>query len=160
MSPRLVAWDRLVRYIPEGGENTICYGDAILADSEIDKIAQLANEGKLKVKVLQGDNALDAKPTGKIDVVKKLLGPLEAAEVPIIRCIGLNYKTHSKWKLLPMTFLLEFANVCAPEQFSRLDGHSLLVQLFSPSQGQPWQIMARTFPSLRWRNYNATTKAS
>jgi hypothetical protein len=96
MSSKLVAWDRLVRYVPEGAaEGTVRYGDPILADSEVDMLSQLADEGKLRVKVLQGASPLDAKPTGKIDTVKKLLGPLESANVPIIRCIGLNYKTHS-----------------------------------------------------------------
>jgi len=96
MSPNLVAWDRLVRYVPYGAGNTIRYGDPIIEDSEIDKIAQLAVEGKLKVKVLQGANPLGAEPTGEVDTVGKLLGPLEPENVPIIRCIGLNYKTHSK----------------------------------------------------------------
>ena len=95
MPAKLVAWDRFVRYVPIGAEDTIRYGDPILTDSEIDIIAQLANEGKLKVKVLQGENPLDAQPTGEVDTVRKLLGPLEAANVPIIRCIGLNYRTHS-----------------------------------------------------------------
>lgn len=95
MPQKLVAWDRLVRYVPQGAEDTIRYGDPVLAESEIDNVAHLAAEGNLKVKVLQGDNPLDAQPTGEVDTVGKLLGPLAAADVPIIRCIGLNYKTHS-----------------------------------------------------------------
>jgi len=98
MSPNLVAWNRFVRYAPKGAEDTIRYGDPIITDSEIDNISQLADEGSLKVKVLQGAHPLDAKPTGEVDTVSKLLGPLEPENVPIIRCIGLNYKTHSKQK--------------------------------------------------------------
>jgi hypothetical protein len=49
----------------------------------------------LQVKVLQGDHPLSAIPTGQIEMVARLLGPLEPSNVPIIRCIGLNYKTHS-----------------------------------------------------------------
>lgn len=96
MSSRLVAWDRLVRYVPSGDSSTVRYGEPILEDSDATLIAQLADEGKLRVKVLEGAHPLDTKPTGAVEGVKKLLGPLEAADVPIIRCIGLNYKTHSK----------------------------------------------------------------
>ena len=96
MPSKLVAWDRLVRYIPENSPSSVRYGEPIVADDETDRIAQIVSEGKLKVKKLQGDHPLDARPTEEVETVKTLLGPLEAADVPIIRCIGLNYKTHSK----------------------------------------------------------------
>jgi hypothetical protein len=95
MAQKQVAWDRLVRYIPQGPEQIVRYGDPIMTGAEADLITQKAEEGSLEVKVLHGDNPLDARPTGEIDKVARLLGPLEAADVPIIRCIGLNYKTHS-----------------------------------------------------------------
>jgi hypothetical protein len=85
-----------VRYIPEGADNIIRYGEPLLQKSQIDEIAQIAKEGKLEVNVLEGANALSAKPTGKVEKVAKLLGPLRPSDVPIIRCIGLNYTTHSK----------------------------------------------------------------
>lgn len=96
MSSQLVAWDRLVRYIPTGDSATVRYGEPIVASSDSALVAQLADEGKLRVKVLEAAHPLDAKPTGAVEGVKKLLGPLEPADVPIIRCIGLNYKSHSK----------------------------------------------------------------
>jgi hypothetical protein len=95
MSTKLVAWERFVRYVPQGQSQTIRYGDPIIAESEVDRIAEIAEEGNLQVKVLQGDHPLSAIPTGQIENVALLLGPLEPANVPIIRCIGLNYKTHS-----------------------------------------------------------------
>ncbi|KAJ8117606.1 hypothetical protein OPT61_g1251 [Boeremia exigua] len=94
MSSKLVSWERLVRYIPKGSNQTVRYGDPIVSDSDVDKIARLAEEGKLEVKVLEGDHPLSARPNGETDKVAKLLGPLEPGDVPIIRCIGLNYKTH------------------------------------------------------------------
>ncbi|OAL52690.1 hypothetical protein IQ07DRAFT_620236 [Pyrenochaeta sp. DS3sAY3a] len=94
MSLKPVAWNRFVRYIPQGQSQTILYGDPIIEESEVDRIAQIAEEGRLKVKVLEGDHPLNATPNGQTDKVAQLLGPLEPADVPIIRCIGLNYKTH------------------------------------------------------------------
>lgn len=95
MSTKLVFWDRLVRYIPEG-DSTIRYGEPIVKEDQVDAIAQLAQDGKLEVTVLEGNDPLSAKSTGKREKVAKLLGPLRPGDVPIIRCIGLNYTTHSK----------------------------------------------------------------
>jgi hypothetical protein len=99
MSPKPVKWDRFVRYVPQGADQTVRYGDPIVSVSQVDSIAQIATEGRLEVKVLQGDDPLSATPTGETDKVARLLGPLEPANVPIIRCIGLNYKTHSTLSL-------------------------------------------------------------
>jgi hypothetical protein len=35
--------------------------------------------------------------TDEVVTVHKLLGPLTKEDVPILRCVGLNYKTHSKY---------------------------------------------------------------
>lgn len=55
---------------------------------------------KLTAKIIKGDDIYDT--TGKTVVtdevvtVKKLLGPLAQEDVPILRCVGLNYAKHSK----------------------------------------------------------------
>jgi len=95
MTSQLVSWDRLVRYTSTKGSN-VKYGVPILSDPNVD-IANLASKGQLKVKVCKGNDALSAVPTEEVETVKTLLGPLDALEVPIIRCSGLNYKTHSKF---------------------------------------------------------------
>ncbi|KAK4546396.1 hypothetical protein LTR36_002073 [Oleoguttula mirabilis] len=69
------------------------YGEPQIPDESTD-VLQLARDGKLIVKILQGDKALSAAPTGKDDNVKQLLSPLAAKEVPFVRCVGLNYTTH------------------------------------------------------------------
>lgn len=89
----IVAWDRLVRYV--GTDGVEGYGEPQLPDSSED-ILQLAEAGKLQVRVLEGNNAISAKPTNQTAEVARLLSPLQASEVDYIRCIGLNYKTHSK----------------------------------------------------------------
>lgn len=89
----LTKWDRLVRYV-SSTDGKIRYGEPIVEGSKPD-IDQLAQDGKLKVKVLDGPNPWSVESTGEEDSVKSLLGPLTPDQVPIIRCVGLNYKTHS-----------------------------------------------------------------
>lgn len=94
MSQTVVAWSRLIRYVNSDG--LIKYGEPILNDLDSHDITELAQACKLFVRVCDGVNAIEAVPTTRVEQVHKLLGPLAAQEVPIIRCIGLNYKTHSK----------------------------------------------------------------
>ena len=96
MAP-LTAWLRLVRYI-SAKDGKIRYGEPITSEEKPD-IDQMAQDGKLEVKILEGPNPIQAQPTGEQDTVKQLLGPLTPKDVPIIRCTGLNYKTHSKLTL-------------------------------------------------------------
>lgn len=91
--PRLTQWNRLIRYT-SANDGSIRYGEPIVTDSKAD-IDRLASEGVLKVKVLEGDTYLTVKPTGEDDQVKELLGPLTWKDVPILRCVGINYTTHS-----------------------------------------------------------------
>jgi len=95
MLSSLVKWDRLVRYLAEG-ESKARYGEPILANPGEDDVAELASAGELQVKICEGSDPLSAVPTSKTQTVKTLLGPFEPKDVPIIRCIGLNYKTHSR----------------------------------------------------------------
>ena len=89
-----VDWDRLVRYV-SAGDNQIHYGEPMVEASQIDQIAELAKDGKLQVKVLEGSEPMTVRRTDKTDTVKRLLGPIEPRNTPIMRCIGLNYKSHS-----------------------------------------------------------------
>jgi len=94
MSSPLTAWKRLVRYV-SAQDGNIKYGEPIVpSDDKNPDIDALAQQGGLKVKVLAGDNPLLAKLTGEEDEVKQLLGPLTPKDVPIVRCVGLNYRTH------------------------------------------------------------------
>ncbi|PIB02978.1 Fumarylacetoacetate hydrolase domain-containing protein 2 [Cercospora beticola] len=89
------AWTRLIRYV-SAQDGATRLGDPIIPSSETSHpdIDALALSGNLKVKVLEGRVAVQATPTGQEDTVKTLLGPLTPQDVPIVRCIGLNYKTH------------------------------------------------------------------
>lgn len=157
MSSEPVAWDRFVRYIAQGTDQDIRYGDPIISGSDVDLIAQIAEEGKLEVKRLHGNDPLSATPTGEIDKVARLLGPLEPAHVPIIRCIGLNYKTHSMYRI---GTLVGEAPDLTDSKFSRPDGRFQRVQRFLLSQGQPLRITARTSQFLVSHRSNAITRVN
>ena len=95
----ITQWDRLIRYV-SAKDGKVRYGEPIVSGSKPD-IDGLAQSGSLRVKVLEGPSPLRAKPNGEEDEVKQLLGPLTPNDVPIIRCTGLNYKTHSKINMSP-----------------------------------------------------------
>lgn len=84
-----------MRYV-SAKDGKIRYGEPIVSDSKPD-IDQLALDGKLEVKVLEGPNPIEAQATGEQDTVKQLLGPLTPKDVPMIRGVGLNYKSHSQY---------------------------------------------------------------
>lgn len=89
-------WDRIVRFVSEDAIDQFQYGEPILQNPGVDDIAELAALGKLRVRVFDGSDPFNAKPSNRTETVRTLLGPLASQDVPIIRCIGLNYKTHSK----------------------------------------------------------------
>lgn len=95
MTVSLVDWDVLIRFAPQG-ESGVYYGEPILDGSSVEEIDELVQQGRLKARILEGSNALSARRTDKVKTVGSLSGPLQAREVPIIRCIGLNYRTHSR----------------------------------------------------------------
>ena len=87
----LVEWKRLVRYTAHDGGTRL--GDPQIGPG--DDILALAKGNALTVAILSGLDPIAAKATGEHEKVKELLAPLTSGDVPFIRCIGLNYKTHS-----------------------------------------------------------------
>lgn len=93
MAPNLVPWNRLVRF--NDAQGRIRYGEPILETEDAD-IAALARDGKLRVNIYEGSGPLSCEATDEEAKVEKLLGPFESKHVPLIYCIGLNYKAHSE----------------------------------------------------------------
>ena len=94
MSSINIPWTRLVRY-SSSADGPVKYGEPVASPNA--DLGQLANEGKLQVKQLSGSDPFSLQTTDVTEGVFCLYGPLAPKDVPIIRCIGLNYKTHSKW---------------------------------------------------------------
>ena len=94
---KMVVWSQLIRFIATDGR--ILRGEPILPTPNFD-LGYTTEETKLTARVITGVDAYDTsgktKVTNEVVTVKKLLGPLTQSDVPIIRCVGLNYATHSK----------------------------------------------------------------
>lgn len=92
-----VPWERLIRFVADDGR--ILRGEPILPNDDFD-LGNTTEDTKLQAKVIQGFDIYDTtgqlQVTNEIVTVKKLLGPLTPEDVPILRCVGLNYATHSK----------------------------------------------------------------
>lgn len=90
-----VIWDRLIRFISIDGR--VLYGEPILPTNAID-LGQLTDETELSATVVAKDDIFSETETEgsrkEIVRVAKLLGPLAASDVPILRCVGLNYAKH------------------------------------------------------------------
>lgn len=89
-------WKRLIRF--EATDGRILRGEPVLPDKEID-LGFVTEADQIEAKVLVGDDIYDV--TGKTRLlaetvlVKKILSPLAQSDVPILRCVGLNYAKHS-----------------------------------------------------------------
>lgn len=92
-----VAWERLIRFVATDGR--VLYGEPILPTPDFD-IGDTTDKTKLQARVIEGDDLYDTtgatRVTNDIVTVKKLLGPMTPLDVPILRCVGLNYATHSE----------------------------------------------------------------
>ncbi|OAL43209.1 hypothetical protein IQ07DRAFT_650283 [Pyrenochaeta sp. DS3sAY3a] len=87
-----MAFNRLIRFVGEDAQ--VHYGDADI--SSVQELNTHLEKGTLQARELLGDSISRLVPSGRILRVKELLSPLEQANVPIIRCIGLNYMKHIK----------------------------------------------------------------
>lgn len=90
-----VTWERLIRFVATDGR--ILHGEPILPSAQFD-LGDTTEAAQLRARVIKGHDIYDTtgltKVTDEIVTVKTLLGPLTPSNVPILRCIGLNYATH------------------------------------------------------------------
>ncbi|KAJ7754338.1 hypothetical protein DFH07DRAFT_823044 [Mycena maculata] len=93
MSIAPLAWKRLIRFIPRSGGQALI-GQPTDANQDVGLASREGQE--IRAEVFDGSSVLQAgKPTGKIELVERLLSPLAMHEVGTIRCIGLNYQKHA-----------------------------------------------------------------
>lgn len=111
-----VAWKQLIRFVAE--DDRVLHGEPILPSADFD-LGTTTKETKLQARIIKGDDIYDT--TGKTVVidevvtVKKLLGPLAQSDVPILRCVGLNYQKHIREagrKPPPFPFIFFKPNTC------------------------------------------------
>ena len=86
-----MAWQRLIKFKDSQGQ--IHYGEPVINDA--DELTEKLAAYELKAVVLDGSGIANLHPTGDTVEVTELLGPLTPADVPSVKCIGLNYTKHS-----------------------------------------------------------------
>ncbi|KAK3045748.1 hypothetical protein LTR09_012706 [Extremus antarcticus] len=90
-----VAWERLIRFVATDGR--ILRGQPILPSHDYD-LGNHQEKDDLKANVIVGKDIFSTdggtKVTEEVVTVRQILGPLTAEDVPILRCIGLNYAGH------------------------------------------------------------------
>ena len=92
----MVAWTRLIRFLGEDGK--VYRGEPIVDEGTAD----IGKSRGLKARIITGENIFKGDVTDKVVNVKQLLGPLDGAEVHEVRCVGLNYATHSNGFMVPL----------------------------------------------------------
>lgn len=90
-------WKRLIRF--EAADGRILRGEPILPFNDYD-VGFVQESDNLQARVIIGDDIFNTNGTttvsNEIVKVRRLLGPLAQADVPIVRCVGLNYAKHSE----------------------------------------------------------------
>lgn len=92
-----MTWQRLIRFEDESGHER--FGDPCI--DHADDLYTSLQKKELLAHVYDGGGPFALSKTGEKCTVKRLLRVLEPTDVPIVKCIGLNYMKHSKNTDLP-----------------------------------------------------------
>lgn len=94
-------WNRLIRFVDDNGREA--FGEPAISDAS--ELPELLAKNELWATEYKGPSAVSATEKGEKIHVKALLELFRPDDVPIIRCIGLNYKEHSESALSVSTQL-------------------------------------------------------
>ncbi|XRM46488.1 hypothetical protein ABZX51_009522 [Aspergillus tubingensis] len=87
-------WKRLIRF--QATDGRILRGEPLVDDC-VD-LGLITEEDQIQARVLSGADIYDTTGqtglTDEIVTIKTLLGPLTGVDVPVLRCVGLNYAKH------------------------------------------------------------------
>ncbi|KAI2930168.1 hypothetical protein CBS147320_3290 [Aspergillus niger] len=110
-------WKRLIRF--QASDGRILRGEPIIPAAGETDLGLITEVDGLQAKLLSGSDIYDV--TGKTQVtdeivtVKRILSPLAQSDVPIMRCVGLNYAKHIREagrKPPPFPFIFFKPNTC------------------------------------------------
>ncbi|KAJ5981587.1 hypothetical protein N7499_002922 [Penicillium canescens] len=91
-------WIRLIRF--EAVDGRILRGEPVIPESKQIDLGFVTEADHLQARILVGDDIFDVTGETKLStemvLVKKILSPLASSDVPILRCVGLNYAKHIK----------------------------------------------------------------
>lgn len=85
------SWSRLIRFVDSNGREA--FGEPCVANDH--ELAAKLKANELWAIELQGNGPIGNLTKGDKVAVKALKPVLQQSDVPIIRCIGLNYMKHS-----------------------------------------------------------------
>ena len=85
-----MAWTRLIRFKDDTG--TTRFGEPLIENAE--DLHALLDKGELYADEFEGSSPFALTGRGSKRPVKKILGILTPEDVPIVKCIGLNYMKH------------------------------------------------------------------
>ncbi|KAH6694999.1 hypothetical protein F5X68DRAFT_186528 [Plectosphaerella plurivora] len=85
-------WNRLIRFVDDNGREA--FGEPVISD--VSELPELLEKNELWAVEYKGLSAVSATEKGEKIHVKAILELFRPDDVPIIRCIGLNYKEHIK----------------------------------------------------------------
>lgn len=109
-----VPWTRLIRFVAHDGRTL--RGEPIMPSPDFD-IGNTTAETGLRARVVVGTDIYDVtgltQVTDEVVTVKELLGPLMPEDVPVLRCVGLNYAKHSRFHAPRVTFFTRIAELPA-----------------------------------------------
>lgn len=86
-----MSWTRLIRFTDDAGRES--FGEPEVDSAE--QVPELLAQGQLYATEYQGASPVAPLTKGSRVHVKEVLNLLRPSDVPIIRCIGLNYIKHS-----------------------------------------------------------------
>jgi len=85
-----MTWQRLIRFEDDTG--TKRFGEPLIEKAE--DLETLVEKGELFAEEFEGPGPFELTTRGSKRAVKKILGLLTPEDVPIVKCIGLNYMKH------------------------------------------------------------------
>jgi hypothetical protein len=85
------SWNRLIRFVDDNGKET--FGEPCVESEQ--ELTERLSKNELYAVEYKGDTPIAATAKGDKIHVKALSNLFEPSDVPIIRCIGLNYQAHS-----------------------------------------------------------------
>jgi len=96
MSP---TWTHLIRFVAV--EDGLVHLGQVDAAKTTDIGLATLEKKEVKAKLITG-SVFDGVVTDKVLTVAQLLSPISKSEVPLIRCLGLNYHDHAKEANMPI----------------------------------------------------------
>lgn len=96
-----MSWSRLIRFIDTAGVTR--FGEPEIKDAT--KLVDECLAGRLYAQELLGTEPFSLTRGSERVLVKQILAILRPSDVPIIRCVGLNYMKHSKFPCRSYNFV-------------------------------------------------------